>query len=108
MRASAQRFLSAFLSFTARPDRWVVGAVASGALFGCTLITDVDREKIPQPAQPAFPEVDAGPGPDHPGLDAGTADASVDAGEVLDAGAADAAPDAAGAADASAASADAG
>jgi hypothetical protein len=46
-------------------------------LSGCTLITDVDREKIPQPQTPTFPEIDAGPQPADPVLDAGTPDASL-------------------------------
>ena len=72
-------------------------------LSGCTLITDVDRERIPQPQPPTFPEVDAGPQPTDPVPDAGTPDASLppeptpDAGgdsgvDVSDAG--DAGPDA--------------
>jgi hypothetical protein len=99
MRASAHRFLFAFLSFATHHRRWVVGAIAHAALFGCTLITDVDREKIPEPPQPPFPEVDAGPGPDQPTLDASVpGDAGADAsGEIVDAAApgADAAVDAA-------------
>jgi hypothetical protein len=73
-------------------------------LFGCTLITDIDREKIPQPPTPTFPEVDAGPQPPESVPDAGAPDASLppreppeDAGSDagLDAGgASDAAPDA--------------
>jgi hypothetical protein len=90
MRASALRFLSASLSFTVRPEIWVGAAIASAALFGCTLITDVDREKIPQPVQPTFPEVDSGPGPEQPIVDAAVPDAAVDGGDALDAGALDA------------------
>jgi hypothetical protein len=89
MRASAQRFLSASLPFPVRPQIWVGAAIACAALCGCTLITDVDREKIPQPVQPTFPEVDAGPDPD--AVDAAAPpDAAVDGGDVLDAGSADA------------------
>jgi hypothetical protein len=97
MRASAHRFLSSFMSFAPRHRRWVAAAIAQCALFGCTLITDVDREKIPEPPQPPFPEVDAGPGPEHPTLDAGAAeDAGPDAsGDILDAGTPDADLDAA-------------
>jgi hypothetical protein len=98
MRASAHRFLFASLSLLTRHRGWVVGAIAHGALFGCTLITDVDREKIPEPPQLPFPEVDAGPGPEQPALDASVPeDAGGDAGDALDAGApdADAAVDAA-------------
>jgi hypothetical protein len=75
---------------------------------GCTLITDVDREAIPRPAAPSFPEIDAGATDASvapPAVDAGvdaSADAGLDSGPEPDA----AAPDAA-AADA-AADADAG
>jgi len=70
---------------------WVVAALLS---FGCTLITDVDRSKIPQlPVIEPDPVVDAGnPNPpDGPGPDAGLTDAG-DAGAepVGDAGAPDA------------------
>lgn len=74
------------------------------ALSGCTLITDVDREKIPQPQPPTFPEVDSGPQPTDPVLDAGMPDASLPPDPALDAGsdagaeatdAGDAGPDAA-------------
>lgn len=63
----------------------------------CTLITDVDREDIPVPAPPTFPEDDAGrdaavPPPVEP-EDGG----SGDAGEVVTDAGADAAPDAGGA-----------
>jgi hypothetical protein len=81
--------------------RAVAAAVALG-VSGCTLITDVDREKIPQPQPPTFPEIDAGPQPTDPVPDAGTPDASLpgepspdagsDAGLAPDAG--DAGPDA--------------
>jgi hypothetical protein len=90
MRASAQRFLSASLSFTVRPQLWVGAVITCATLFGCTLITDVDREKIPPPVQPTFPEVDAGPGPGNPAADAAVPDAAVDGGDALDAGAPDA------------------
>jgi hypothetical protein len=83
--------------------RRCAGLLLAGGLCACTLITDVDREKIPQPSTPPFDEVDAGPQPTLP--DAGEMpdaslppeeeplDAGSDAG--LDAGvAADAAPDA--------------
>jgi hypothetical protein len=97
MRASAPRFLRASLSFATPHTRWVVAAIAHGALFGCTLITDVDREKIPEPPQPPFAEVDAGPGLEHPALDASVPeDAGVDtSGDGVDAGTTDAAADAA-------------
>ena len=71
--------------------------IAACSLPACTLITDIDREKIPQPMTPTFPEVDAGPQPGEQVPDAGEPDASVpppdaasDAGtdEGLDAGAA--------------------
>jgi hypothetical protein len=78
------------------------GALVAASLSACTLITDIDREKIPQPESPVFPEIDAGPQPTEGGPDAGTPDASVppegpaDAGDAgLDAGAGgDAGPDA--------------
>jgi hypothetical protein len=70
----------------------------SGALSpACTLITDVNREDIPTPATPVFPEGDGGadaavpdpvPNPIEP-EDAGAADA----GESLDDGGADAGDD---------------
>lgn len=56
------------------------------SLSGCTLITDVDREKIPQPETPTFPEVDAGPQPAEPVLDAGAPDASLPPEPTPDAG----------------------
>jgi hypothetical protein len=64
------------------------GLLALGPLLGCTLITDVDREKIPRAVAPSFPEVDAGspdaapPAPAEPDdvADSG-ADASSDPGE---------------------------
>lgn len=66
----------------------VPGAVA------CTLITDVDREKIPPIERPPFPEVDAGDFdaalPPHVDIDADVPDAA-----ALDAGSPDATPDAA-------------
>lgn len=34
------------------------------ALAACTLIADIDREKIPEPMPLPFPEVDAGTEPD--------------------------------------------
>jgi hypothetical protein len=48
--------------------RWQDGALLGAVLgsmglclgVGCTLITDVDREKIPVTERPPFPEVDAG------------------------------------------------
>ena len=67
--------------------------------LGCTLITDVDRSKIPQPP-PFQPEGDAGARPpEEPELDAGVIDAGEpdaaplqDAGGIADAAPADAAP----------------
>jgi hypothetical protein len=79
-------------------------ALLAVAASGCTLITDIDREKIPDPPLPPFPEVDAGPQPGldasvpseadsgAPPLDAGD-DGGADAG-ALDAGALDAGLDA--------------
>jgi len=73
----------------------MLGALLGGVSTGCTLITDVDREDIPEPETPTFPEVDAGPIPEPSGPDASapeTPDASApDAG---DADPADAGPDA--------------
>ena len=55
------------LRFTLGPARWLrpggVGVLLAGALGACTLITDIDREDIPEPVPPTFPEVDAGPQP---------------------------------------------
>lgn len=75
-------------------------ALALG-LSGCTLITDVDRERIPQPQPPTFPEVDSGAQPTDPVLDAGTPDASLPPDPTLDAGS-DAGPVAGDAGDAGA------
>jgi hypothetical protein len=63
-----------------------VAPVLALGLSGCTLITDVDRERIPQPQPPTFPEVDAGPQPADPALDAGTPDASLPSEPGADAG----------------------
>jgi hypothetical protein len=99
MRASRRSPLSAFSSLTGSFAR-VLLLTLSSAWCGCTLITDVDREKIPEPPQPTFPEVDAGPQPTEPLPDASVPDASMplepaDAGEVSDAAPVDAAaPDA--------------
>jgi hypothetical protein len=59
----------------------------AGTLSACTLITDVDRERIPQPMTPTFPEIDAGPQPVPSGPDASVPDASVPPEEPGDAGA---------------------
>lgn len=63
----------------------------------CTLLTDVDREKIPPIERPPFPEVDAGDFdaalPPHVDIDADVPDAADAA--ALDAGSPDATPDAA-------------
>jgi hypothetical protein len=72
----------------ARASTWL----AAGALGACTLITDVNREDIPEPQQPTFPEIDAGPLPTDPVPDASAPDASLpDASslEPTDAGGAD-------------------
>lgn len=64
------------------------GVVLAGVLLSrCTLITDVDREKIPELQTPPFTEVDAGPIPEP-----STPDASPP-GALPDAGAADAGGD---------------
>lgn len=79
--------------------------IAGSALFAaCTLITDVDREKIPQTPPPTFPQADAGDASAGDGgeerLDAGGDDASSDdAGAAPDATPTDAATDAAPASD---------
>jgi hypothetical protein len=77
----------------ARASTWL----AAGALGACTLITDVNREDIPEPQQPTFPAIDAGPLPTDPVPDASAPDASVPdaSAEPTDAGDADtdAAPD---------------
>jgi hypothetical protein len=78
--------------------RWAAPVLALG-LSGCTLITDVDREKIPQPQPPTFPEVDSGSQPTDPLPDAGTPDASLPPEPTPDAGS-DAAADPADAGDA--------
>jgi hypothetical protein len=92
MRASGG-FPSDF-SYLSRQLVWASRWLAAGALGACTLITDVDREDIPEPQQPTFPEIDAGPLPTDPAPDASTPDASPDASppEPTDAGDADAAP----------------
>jgi hypothetical protein len=66
-----------------------LGAVVSLLSVGCTLITDVDRSKIPEP--PVI-EPDPLPAPDGGAPDAGMETQAGDAGGVPDA----AAPDAAG------------
>jgi hypothetical protein len=95
MRASRRSLLSVFSPFSSHLARVALLTLAS-AWCGCTLITDVDREKIPEPARPTFPEVDAGPQPTEPLPDASIPDASTplepaDAGEASDAGPVDAA-----------------
>ncbi|HWO14107.1 MAG TPA: hypothetical protein VNN80_31600 [Polyangiaceae bacterium] len=77
--------------------RGAVASLIAVAVSGCTLITDIDREKIPNPPLPVFPEVDAGPQPDldasspHPPLGPDAAP-PVDAGDggAADGGALDA------------------
>jgi hypothetical protein len=77
--------------FGCRP---LAGLMLACSSWGCTLITDVDREKIPVPVQPPFTEVDAGPQPpvvvpDASVLDAGIPDdaagSAADAGDAPDA-----------------------
>jgi hypothetical protein len=67
--------------------RALTGLCIAGSSWSCTLITDVDREKIPVPVQPSFPEVDAGPQPPLQVPDASLSDASApgDAGDTDDA-----------------------
>lgn len=76
--------------------------IAGHALIAaCTLIADVDREKIPEPAPPPLPEFDAGHQPD--AADAGSEpsapeDAGADSGDASPEAPLDAATDAADAA----------
>ena len=63
MRALCWFIPPSFSAFRTAARAALLGIAASG----CTLITDIDREKIPDPPLPPFPEVDAGP---QPGLDA--------------------------------------
>jgi hypothetical protein len=95
MRAARRSLLSVFSPSSRHLARVALLALAS-AWCGCTLITDVDREKIPEPLRPTFPEVDAGPQPTDPLPDASIPDASLplepaDAGDASDAGPTDAA-----------------
>jgi hypothetical protein len=77
MRASTLLLLRARFSML----RLGASVLLGGALLsGCTLITDVDREKIPEPVTPPFTEVDAGPIPDPTTPDASPPDALPDAG----------------------------
>jgi hypothetical protein len=99
MRASRRSLLSVISPSSSCLARVALLTLAS-AWCGCTLITDVDREKIPEPLRPTFPEVDAGPQPTVPPPDASVPDASLPL-EPADAG--DAGPsDAADASDAAA------
>ncbi len=59
MRAS-RRSDSRFANWLGHPARIVLLLLVSTA-GACTLITDVDRERIPDPPQLPFPEVDACP-----------------------------------------------
>jgi hypothetical protein len=93
MRASRRSLLSVF-SPASSPLAGAALLTLASAWCGCTLITDVDREKIPEPLRPTFPEVDAGPQPTLPLPDASVPDASVpleppDAGDAADAGSTD-------------------
>ena len=65
MRALCWTIAPSFSAFRTAARAALLGIAASG----CTLITDIDREKIPDPPLPPFPEVDAGT---QPGLDAST------------------------------------
>jgi len=75
--------------------------LAGSAFFAaCTLITDVDREKIPEDPAPSFPELDAGDSgsgepEDPPDAAMSEPDAEPEAGPPVDSGT-DAAPDAGG------------
>jgi hypothetical protein len=86
MRALCWTIAPSFSAFRTAACAALLGVAASG----CTLITDIDREKIPDPPLPPFPERDAGaqPGLDAsapPELDAG-APPGPDAGDAGDAG----------------------
>jgi hypothetical protein len=76
--------------------------------WGCTLITDVDRERIPVPVQPPFEEVDGGAEPPVNGDAAAPDAATPDASALDDAGVPDASSTASDAGDAAAPSGDAG
>ena len=89
MPATRGSILGFSWSLQVRRDAWSLGctcALVAGSLSACTLITDIDREKIPQPEAPVFPEIDAGPQPTDDGPDAGTPDASVPPDGTADAG----------------------
>lgn len=97
MRAPCWTIAPSFSALRTAARAALLGIAASG----CTLITDIDREKIPDPPLPPFPEVDAGPQPaldaSTPELDSGAPPALPgDAGDggVPDAGALDAGLDA--------------
>lgn len=73
-----------------------MGALAMGTSTGCTLITNVDREKIPVEQQPPFPSTgdggtDASPPDDVDPLDGGLAEDATSTAPDADA-AGDAAP----------------
>jgi hypothetical protein len=95
MRALCWTIAPSFSAF-----RTAAGAALLGiATSGCTLITDIDREKIPDPPLPPFPEVDAGPQPGldasvPPELDAGAVEPDAGDGGAPDAGGLDAGLDA--------------
>lgn len=78
MHASSHLLL--FLQRLAGGRRAAGAVLVSGVVAGCTLITDVNREDIPDPPRPTFPEVDAGPLPPEPTEDASAPDAPGDAG----------------------------
>lgn len=81
------RLSSPFLWRAGQPALQRGAALALGlGVSACTLITDVDREKIPQPPTPVFPEIDAGPQPANPVPDAGAPDASLPPEPTPDAG----------------------
>ncbi len=93
MRASAQRFFSALFSSVCQGSR-LAAFLGCGVISGCTLITDVDRDKIPEPETPVFPEVDGGPIPEPSTPDASPPDGLPDAGTPDTADAGDAGEDA--------------
>ena len=90
MRASGglPSAFSCFLRRSIGAFAWLLGSALTGsALAACTLITDVDRQDIPEPPQPTFPEIDAGPMPSEPVLDASVPDTADAAPPATDAGA---------------------
>jgi hypothetical protein len=85
-----RRFLSGFSRFFRRRSLFGQRALIvwiAGSSWSCTLITDVDREKIPVPVPPTFEEVDAGPQPPLEVPDASLVSDAAPADDAGDAGA---------------------